>query len=137
MGEIFDYCQGLLTDDNLEGIFITQNENNNSLLNRRKSSVGGRVKNPFIQINSKEGNNLSQCISTNNLKNCNKNINVNIDEYKKINNNNNKEEYINGVENELVNSISKMTKIIETLENKNQILEKEKNTIQNENMKLL
>ena len=30
-----------------------------------------------------------------------------------------------------------MTKIIETLENKNQILEKEKNNIQNENIKLL
>ena len=134
MGEIFDYCQGLLTDDNLEGIFISQNENNNSRINRRRSSVGGGMKNPFIPINSKEENNLSQCISTNNLKYCNKIINY--DEYKKINNN--KEEYINGiVENELVNSITKMTKIIETLENKNQILEKEKNNIQNENIKLL
>ena len=137
MGEIFDYCQGLLTDDNLEGIFISQNENNNSRIinNRRRSSMGGGMKNPFIPINSKEENNLSPCISTNNLKS-NKNIDIKINEYKKIDNNNNKDVYI-GVENELVNSISKMTKIIETLENKNKILEKEKNNIQNENTKLL
>ena len=133
MGEILDYCQGLLTDDNLEGIFISQNENYNNRINRRRSSLGGGMKNPFIPINSKEEKNPSQCISTNNLKNDNKNINI--EEYKKINNS--KEEYINGVENELVNSISKMTKIIETLENKNQMLEKERNTIQNENIKLI
>ena len=93
MGEIFDYCQGLLTDDNLEGIFISQNENNNSrLINRRRSSMGGAMKNPFIPINSKEENNPSQCISTNNLKCGNKNINI--DDNKQLNNNNNKEEYI-------------------------------------------
>ena len=137
MGEIFDYCQGLLADDNLEGIFISQNENNNSrIINRRRSSIAGAVKNPFIPVNSKEENNLSQGISTNNLKCGNKNININVDDNKQVNNNYNKEEYI-GVENELVNSISKMTKIIEALENKNQVLEKEKNNIQNENIKLL
>ena len=137
MGDILEYCQGLLVDDNLEGIFV-QNDHNNSRINKRKSDI--KLKEQFIQINSTEENNISQCVSLNKLKNPNKNINS--DENNRLNNNDNNNyninnKYGNTLENELVNSVSKMTQIIEILENKNKNLENEKNEIKNENLQLL
>ena len=137
MGDILEYCQGLLVDDNLEGIFV-QNDHNNSRINKRKSDI--KLKEQFIQINSTEENNISQCVCLNKLKNPNKNINS--DENNRLNNNDNNNyninnKYGNTLENELVNSVSKMTQIIEILENKNKNLENEKNEIKNENLQLL
>ncbi len=133
MGDILEYCQGLLTDENLEGMLVSSNNLNNSRINRRKRS-DIKIKDVFIPMNSTEDNNNSQCIITSNkLKNANKNMSS--DENKRISGI--KNEYLNGIENDLIHSISKMTQIIESLESKNKILEKEKSEIKKENEKLL
>lgn len=132
MGEILEYCQGLLTDDNLEGVFV-QSDLKNSHIKKRRSEI--KERNPFLPINNNDENNISQCISPNKLKNVNKAINSE-DNYR-INTNIIKNGHINGEENDLAKSISKMSHIIESLENKNKILEYEKSEIKNENIKLL
>lgn len=131
MGDILEYCQGLLKDDNLEGIFV-QSDLKNSHIKKRRSDI--KERNPFLPINSNDENNISQCISSNKLKNSNKAINS-VDNYR-INNNIIKNGH-NGEENDLAKSISKMSHMIESLENKNKILENEKSEIKNENTKLL
>ena len=129
MGDIIDYCQGLLIDDNIDGIFVHQKGNDNIRINRRRSDV--KLKEQFLPLNTTEENNVSQCVSSTKLKNEARIINS--DENNRINNNNKIEK---AIENELINSVSKMTKIIESLENKNKILENEKKEIKNENLQL-
>ena len=124
MGDIIDYCQGLLIDDKIEGIFVHQKGNNDIRINRRRSDV--KLKEQFLPLNTTEENNVSQCVSSTKLKNAAKIINS--DENNRVNNN----KIENVLENELIDSVSKMTKIIESLENKNKILENEKNEIKNE-----
>ena len=133
MGDILDYCHGLLMDENLEGVFVSQKEqNNNSIIKKRKSDI--KLKDVFVPINSTDENNNSQTVkNSNKLKSSNKNINS--DEIKGINNI--KKEYLNGDENDFIQSINRMSQIIESLESKNQILENEKNDIKKENQKLL
>jgi hypothetical protein len=129
MGDIIDYCQGLLIDDNIEGIFVHQKGNDNIRINRRRSDA--KLKEQFLPLNTTEENNVSQCVSSTKLKNAARIINS--DENNTTNNN----KIENAIENELINSVTKMTKIIESLENKNKILENEKNEIKKENLQLL
>ena len=130
MGDIIDFCQKILADDNFEGVFVPQNSDNNSRINKRKSDIKLKeVKDIFIPLNSTGEN-----INFNQLKNANKNIN-NSEENNKVNINRNG--CISVEENELVNSMNKMNQIIESLENKNKILEDEKNEMKKENDKLL
>lgn len=131
MGDILDYCQGLVDDDNFEGVFISPNEKKNIPIKRRKSDI--KIKDVLIPINSIDDNNNSQyIINSNKLKNVNNNINS--DEKSKFNT---KNENLSGIENELIYSISKLTQIIETLENKNKTIENEKNELKKENLQLL
>ena len=130
MGHIIDFCQKILADDNFEGVFVPQNSDNNSRINKRKSDIKLKeVKDIFIPLNSTGEN-----INFNQLKNANKNIN-NSEENNKVNINRNG--CISVEENELVNSMNKMNQMIESLENKNKILEDEKNEMKKENDKLL
>ena len=131
MGDIIDFCQKILADDNFEGVFVTQNNDNNSRINKkRKSDIKLKeVKDIFIPLNSTGEN-----INFNQLKNANKNIN-NSEENNKLNIKRNG--CISGEENELINSMNKMNLMIESLENKNKILEDEKLEMKKENDKLL
>ena len=130
MGDILEFCQKLLYDENFEGVFVPQNKHNNNSINKKSSDT--KLKESFIPLNSTLENNFSSI--NNRLKNININTN-NSDEIHKISIN--KNGYISGRENDLVTSYNKMRQIIESLENKNKILEKEKNDIQKENDKLL
>ena len=109
MGDIIDFCQKILADDNFEGVFVPQNNDNNSRINKkRKSDIKLKeVKDIFIPLNSTGEN-----INFTQLRSANKNIN-------------------NTEEN------NKMNKMIESLENKNKILEDEKMEMKKENDKLL
>ena len=130
MGDILELCQGILFDENYEGVFVPQNDHNNNHINKRRSET--KFKDSFIPLNStKEINNSS---INNKLRSVNINANTS-DEKLKISIN--KYGCTTGAENDLVNSINKMSQVIESLENKNKILEKEKNEIQKENEKLL
>ena len=130
MGDIIDFCQKILTDDNFEGVFVPQNNDNNSRINKRKSDAKYKeVKDIFIPLNSTGEN-----INFNQLKNANKNIN-NSEENNKLNIKRNG--CISREENELISSMNKMNQMIETLENKNRILEDEKKEMKKENDKLL
>ena len=130
MGDIIDFCQKILTDDNFEGVFVPQNNDNNSRLKKRKSGTKVKeVKDIFIPLNSTGEN-----INFNKLKSANKNRN-NSEENNKVNINRNG--CISGEENELISSMNKMNKMIESLENKNKILEDEKLEMKKENDKLL
>lgn len=130
MGDIIDFCQKILADDNFEGVFVPQNNDNNSRINKRKSDIKLKeVKDIFIPLNSTGEN-----INFNQLKSANKNINSS-EENNKVNINRNG--CISGEENELISSMNKMNKMIETLENKNKILEEEKIEMKKENDKLL
>ena len=129
MGDILDFCQGIINDDNLEGVLVPQKDHNinNRLINKKRAEIN--FKDVFVPLNSTEDNNVSQSIK---LRNGNKNLNS--DDNTRIVSKNG---YINGVENNLVNSISKMSQMIESLENKNKILENEKEEMKKENEKLL
>jgi predicted RNase H-like nuclease (RuvC/YqgF family) len=131
MGDIIDFCQKILADDNFEGVFVPQNNDNNSRINKkRKSDIKLKeVKDIFIPLNSTGEN-----INFNKLKSANKNRN-NSEENNKVNINRNG--CISGEENELISSMNKMNKMIESLENKNKILEDEKLEMKKENDKLL
>jgi hypothetical protein len=129
MGDILDFCQNIVYDDNLEGVLVPQKDhlNNSRLIKKRKSDIN--IKELLAPLNSTEENNASSSLK---LKNGNKNINIE-DKYKI----NSKFENINGEENNSLNSINKLNHIIESLEKKNKILEKEKNEIKKENEKLI
>jgi hypothetical protein len=130
MGDIIDFCQKILADDNFEGVFVPQNNDNNSRINKRKSdSKVKEVKDILIPLNSTGEN-----INFTQLRSANKNIN-NTEENNKINIKRNG--CISGEENELISSMNKMNQMIETLENKNRILEDEKKEMKKENDKLL
>ena len=130
MGDIIDFCQKILADDNFEGVFVPQNNDNNSRINRRKSDTRFKeVKDVSIPLNSTGENiNFSQ------LKNVNKILN-NYEENNRVNINRNG--CISGEDNDMVNSMNKMSQMIESLENKNKILEEEKKEMKIENDKLL
>ena len=130
MGDIIDFCQKILNDDNFEGVFVPQNNDNNSRLKKRKSGAKVKeVKDIFIPLNSTGEN-----INFNQLKSANKNI-INSEENNKLNINRNG--CISREENELISSMNKMNLKIESLENKNKILEDEKKEMKKENDKLL
>ena len=131
MGDIIDFFFFFLADDNFEGVFVPQNNDNNSRINKkRKSDIKLKeVKDIFIPLNSTGEN-----INFNKLKSANKNRN-NSEENNKVNINRNG--CISGEENELISSMNKMNKMIESLENKNKILEDEKLEMKKENDKLL
>ena len=116
MGDIIDFCQKILNDDNFEGVFVPQNNDNNSRINKRKSDIKVKeVKDIFIPLNSTGEN-----INFNQLKSANKNI-INSEENNKLNINRNG--CISREENELISSMNKMNLKIESLENKNKILD--------------
>ena len=129
MGDIIDFCQKIIADDNFEGVFVPQNNDSNISINKRKSNIKAKeAKDIIIPLNSKGEN-----INFNQLKNSKKNIN-NKEENKKVNINRNG---CISVINDFVSSMNKMNKMIETLENKNKILEDEKREMKKENDKLL
>ncbi len=128
MGDILEFCQGIIYDDNLEGILVPQKDhNNNNRIKKRQSDIN--IKELLAPLNSTEENNISSSLK---LKAGNKNL-TNEDKFKMIS----KIENINGEENNSLNSINRLNRIIETLENKNKILEKEKDEIKKENEKLI
>ena len=135
MGDMLDYCEKLLLDESFEGVPVFQKENNNNtrinkMRNKKKSII--KMNDVIFPINSNDENYNSQCVSTNKLKNTNKNINT--EENVRISSIN-KNECGNGAENDLI--ISKMSQKIEILENKNKILEDEKKEIKKENEELI
>ena len=116
MGSILDICQEVCDDKNREFYIIPSQSPDNSFINsNRKKEPKKKKINKFVPYH------LSNEII----------INTNNETAKNFNSYNN-----SGNENELSITINKMTQMIESLEYKNKILEKEKNEIKEEKEKL-
>ena len=127
MGDILEFCKEIIFDDNLETILVTQKDFSNNGIKKRRSDI--TIKSMHHPSNNHEEKNVSPKLHLRNG-----NINIYNNEYFR---NGYKKRYANGVENNLENSINKMSQIIEFLESQNKILTYEKNEIQKENEKLI
>ena len=116
MGSIFNVCVEMCDETNHEFFVITNQSANNSFIKLNKNQETNQRKiNKYVPYN----------VSNEIIINTNK---YSTESKKNINSN-----YFSGNENELIN---KMSQMIESLENKNKILEKEKNEINEEKEKL-
>ena len=133
MGDIIEICQGLLSNDNFNGVLVPQNDNNrnSNRINKRRADL--HIKDIIIPLNSTGENNLFS-LTSNQIRNANKKVTYS-DGNNKLSIT--KNGHISGGENNLITSVNKMSLMIESLENKNKILEKEKNDMKKENEKLL
>ena len=127
MGDILEICKGVIFDDNnLETILVTQKDFSNNGINKRRSDITN--KGMHRPSNSYEEKNISAKLLL-------RNGNTDIYNYEYFRNGY-KKRYANGLEDNLENSISRMSQIIELLESQNKILTYEKNEMQKENEKL-
>ena len=114
MGSLVEVCTGSC-NEKIHEFTLMQSSHNNSFLNK----------------------NIQQDLNSKNLHKNSVSNEVNINTNNGIIKNNFNTENFKRNENDLIKSIDQMTQIIESLENKNKLLEKEKNEIKEENEKLL